>query len=117
MTPEELHILQHSLGVDQYGRGQMYRNHFCTGDGSIDYPVCMALVASGDMTRNANVEMYGGMDLFRVTQQGIEAVMANSPAPPKLSRSKQRYLDYLEADSNLTFGEWLKARSCKREAA
>lgn len=27
---------------------------------------------------------------------------------PKNWRSKQRYLDYLSADSSLTFGDWLK---------
>lgn len=117
MSPEELHILQHSLGVDQYGRGQMYRDHFVTGEGSVDHPICMALTEGGYMRRWPAVDLYGGSDLFRVTQQGREAVMAYSPAPPKVSRSKQRYLDYLNAESSLTFGEWIKARFGKREFA
>jgi len=117
MSPEQLHILQHSLGVDQYGRGQMYRDHFVTGEGSADHPICMFLVERGDMVRYPSVDLYGGMDLFRVTQQGRESVMAFSPASPKLSRSQKRYADYLEADSSLSFGEWLKARFGKREAA
>lgn len=31
----------------------------------------------------------------------------NSVNPIKISRSKQRYRDYLHADSSLTFKEWL----------
>ena len=29
LTQGQLEILQHALGVDQYGQGQMYRNYFC----------------------------------------------------------------------------------------
>ena len=31
MTLNQLHILQHSLGRDQYGHGTDYRNHYCAG--------------------------------------------------------------------------------------
>ena len=31
MTKRQLEILQHSLGVDQYGRGPQFRNHYCAG--------------------------------------------------------------------------------------
>lgn len=119
MDAKQLHILQHSLGVDQYGRGRMYRDHFVTGEGSIDHPVCMALAEAGYMTRHAKVEMFGGDDFFRVTQAGKEAVIANSPsppAPPKLTRSQQRYQDYLDDDINLSFGEWIKARERARRS-
>lgn len=40
---EHMHILQHALGLDQYGRGREYRNHFCTGPGSVDFLPCRAL--------------------------------------------------------------------------
>ena len=33
----KLHILQHSLGLDKYGDGNQYRNHFVTGPGSTDF--------------------------------------------------------------------------------
>lgn len=84
MDAGELHILQHSLGLDQYGRGTFYRNHFCTGEGSLDHPVCMSLVDQGFMTRRANIEMFGGMDMFYVTPLGRDAAVAHSPKPPKL---------------------------------
>jgi hypothetical protein len=107
----ELHILQHSLGIDQYGRGERYRNHFVTGEGSTDYPACMSLVAKGLMMRRDGSPLTGGDYLFRVTEAGQEFVTENSPAPPpepKLTRSQKRYRRYLEADCGVSFREWLK---------
>lgn len=104
---DDLHILQHSLGVDQYGRGDQYRSHFVTGEGSDDHPACMRLFEAGLMTMRANVDVMGGMDLFHVTDAGRQYVAEHSPAPPKLSRSKQRYQRYLDADCGLSFRDWL----------
>jgi hypothetical protein len=104
-----LHILQHSLGLNEYGQGRPYRNHFVTGPGSSDYDRCMALVAAGLMTRRAGSELTGGGDLFTVTDAGRAFVTENSPAPPTLTRGQHRYRRYLASDSGLTFGEWLKA--------
>ncbi|MBY2911394.1 hypothetical protein [Rhizobium leguminosarum] len=117
MDAKQLHILQHSLGIDQYGRGRMYRDHFVTDEGSNDHADCMALTSLGYMTRRANVSMYGGSDLFRVTDAGKVAAVEASPAPPTISASKQRYLDYLDADSSLSFGDWLKWKSKQRAEA
>ena len=47
ITPAQLEILQHALGVDQYGRGEMYRNHFCAGGD--DEATCRELVEMGYM--------------------------------------------------------------------
>lgn len=104
----ELHILQHSLGVDQYGRGDQYRNHFATGEGSVDHPICNTLVERKLMTVRRDYAPYGGMDVFFVTDEGKRWVADNSPAPPKLTRSQRRYQDYLDADTGLSFGEWLQ---------
>ncbi|PSS62488.1 hypothetical protein C6558_21050 [Ensifer sp. NM-2] len=117
MNPKLLHILQHSLGLDEFGRGSMCRNRFVTGEGSIDHPLCMELVKLGHMTRIANVEMFGGSDCFTVTEAGKIAAVANSPAPPKVSRSKQRYLDYLAFDSSMTFIEYCKWRDRRDRSA
>lgn len=106
----DLQILQHSLGVDQYGRGDQYRNHFCTGEGSTDHPICNDLVERGLMKVRRKVEHYGGMVVFFVTDEGRAWMLANSPAAPKLTRSQKRYRDYCDADSGLSFGEWLCVR-------
>jgi hypothetical protein len=90
-----LHILQHSLGVDKHGQGRQYRNHFVTGEGSIDHPDCSALVRAGLMTRQKGGALTGGDDAFFVTDAGKLYVAENSPPPPKLTRSQQRYRDWL----------------------
>lgn len=116
----ELHILQHALGVDQYGRGRRFRRHFVTGPGSDDYDACMSLVGKGLMTHRAGNELSGGDDVFLVTVEGERYVTEHSPPPPeapKLSRSQKRYQDYLDADSGWSFGEWLRYRAYKPESA
>ncbi|MET3652510.1 hypothetical protein [Dyella japonica] len=105
-----LQILQHSLGVDQFGRGSQYRNHFVTGEGSQDHRACMELVAKGLMTRRLGNALSGGDDVFFVTATGIDYVAVNSPAPPptpKLTRSQKRYQAFLRADTGLSFAEWI----------
>ena len=116
MDAKQLHILQHSLGLDEYGRGTFYRNRFVTGEGSKDHADCMALVELGFMSRVANVIPFGGSDCFTVTDEGKRAAVTNSPAPPKLSRSKQRYLDWLAYDSDMPFIDWLIWKTTKAGA-
>jgi len=108
-----LDILQHSLGVDQHGQGRQYRNYFCTGPGSTDYDQCVALVGEGLMTMRKHPlgAAADDMDLFHVTEAGKAYVAEHSPPPPKLSRAQQRYRQYLDADTCMSFGEWLKAQA------
>lgn len=110
MNTKLLHILRHSLGLDEYGRGTFYRNHFVTGEGSKDHADCMQLVTDGFMTVRSGNELSGGDDVFRVTEAGKAAVAEHSPAPPKLTRSQKRYQDYLDADCSMTFIEYLRYR-------
>lgn len=108
-----LHILQHSLGLDQHGRGRMYRNHFVTGEGSTEWPFCIEAVDRGLMVRRPGNVLSGGDDVFIVTDAGKRFVQAESPPPPplpKLTRSQNRYHQWLEADWFAgSFGEWLKS--------
>jgi len=109
MTKDQLHILQHSLGVDKYGQGPMYCNHFCAG--ADDEPICRELVAAGYMrvfAPNASPLPYYNCS---VTEEGKRAMLAESPKPPKLTRAQKRYREFLRAGSGLSFGEWLKYRS------
>lgn len=108
MNPKQLHILQHSLGLDDYGRGRAYRNHFATGTESDDYADCLALVEAGLMQGHGRQGIGGGMFGFTVTDAGKAAIREHSPKPPKVSRSRARYLQFLDADCDCTFGEWLK---------
>lgn len=118
---KKLHILQHAIGRDQHGQPRYphnpeFRNHFVTGPGSHDHPTCLELVAEGLMTRSAPSVLTGGDDCFHVTDAGRAWVRENSPPPPKLTRSQRRYEAFLDADSGLTFGEWLKTSFAKESA-
>ncbi len=112
MTDAQLHILRHALGIDDAGRGATYRNHFVTGVGSADHPHCIELVDSGHMERHAGNELTGGDDLFTVTESGLQ--VARPLLPERMTRSQRRYRAYLDADSGLHFGEWLRRGGAAR---
>lgn len=108
MNAELLHILQHSLGLDQYGQGTRYRNRFCTGPESKDFANCRTLADQGLMIDHGPHELFGGMHIFSVTQEGEHYIAQRSPKPPKLSKSKQRYQRFLEyGDSFDSFRDFL----------
>ena len=109
MTKQQLQIIQHSLGVDEYGRiprgfDDYTRNYFCAGGD--DETVCRELIAMGYMRQHQATALLPYFNCS-VTEAGIRAMRSESPKPPKLSRSQQRYRRFLEADSGLSFREWL----------
>lgn len=110
MTLKQLEILQHSLGLDQYGLGAMYRNHFCAGGD--DEQTCRELIALGYMRQHLTTEWLPYFNCS-VTDAGKEAVQRESPKPPKLTAGQARYRAFLKADCGVSFGEWLK--QSKRE--
>ncbi len=103
LTTRELEILQHALGVDQYGRGQMHRNHYCAGGD--DVADCAGLVALGLM-RSFRSEHWPYFNCT-VTDEGRSVMFRESPKPPKKTRSQLRYLRFLNWGCG-TFGEFLK---------
>lgn len=106
-TKSELSIVQHSLGVDQYGQGEMYRNHFA----SDPTPELENLVTHGLLADRGVVKWAGELHCYCVTKKGIRWMKKQSPAPPKVSRSQLRYrkwLDVQDCFGDMTFGEWLK---------
>lgn len=105
LTPRQLEILQHALGLDEYGRfprnwTDYTRNHFAAGAG--DEPSCRELISLGYMKEHART---GTFPYFNC-----------SPKPPKLTRSQRRYRDFLDADSGLSFGEWMKLKASAEAA-
>lgn len=103
MTAELIQILQHALGLDQYGQGKGSRNHFCAG--GTDVPLCRELVAMGYMEtfERSYLPHYN----CQVTDAGRAAVKEHSPVAPTLTRSQKRYRQYLDADTGVSFREWL----------
>jgi len=111
MNAKQLEILQHALGVDQFGQGKMYRNHFCAGGSDED--ICRELVALGFMTQHATTEWLPYFNCS-VSETGKRAMIEASPKPRKLTSAQRRYREFLNADSDMKFGEWLKWRSVSR---
>lgn len=121
MTDQQLQILQHSLGRDEYGRRpatnphEDYRNYFVTDPNTVDYPVCRDLESLGLMGSSQPPTFIDqGSVVFHVTDDGVREVERLSPKPPKLSRSKQRYQQYLDSECSESFGEYLKHRMYER---
>jgi len=113
MTPNQLHILQHSLGVDQHGQGDQYRNRYVCDKGNVDID---ALIADGLMVdRGSMGDLTGGMHVYMVTESGKLAMRESSPPPPRLTRSQKRYQAYLNEDPPMKFGEWLRDQKARRE--
>lgn len=107
MTKEQLSICQHALGLDCYGNGTGYRNHFVAGGD--DVVKCRELVTLGYMREYRPSDLSGGCPVFAVIEAGRDAVKAESPKPKKLTRSQRRYREFLDNDGMMKFGEWLKA--------
>lgn len=114
MKPELLQILQHSLGVDEHGLGNQYRNRFVTGPEGGDFQLCRELCRQGFMLDHGPKTMTGGMHFFSVTVEGIVAMRDASPKPPKISLARRRYLDFLSEDGSIPFGKWLKLRAGRK---
>jgi hypothetical protein len=113
MSKTRLSILQHALGVDQYGQGRQYRSHYVAGPGSDCWELLNTMVTEGLLVRHEPSQVFGNDYCFIVTPVGSEYVLVNSPKPPKLTRSQQNYKDFLSADSGMPFGEWIKNRNKK----
>jgi hypothetical protein len=103
-----LHCLQHALGLDDYGQGTAFRNHYVCGPGHHGWDLCMAHVEAGRMWRAEPCELFGGDYCFVVTDAGREYVREHSPKPPKVSRAKTRYRAWLRSNADMSFGEWLQ---------
>lgn len=108
-TAEQLHILQHSLGLDQYGQGRDYRNHYVAGPETDCWPDLQILVNAGWMEdHGAQQKLCGGAHYLSVTREGRKAIRTHSPKPPKLTKGRRVYLAYLNLDFGISFGEFLK---------
>lgn len=55
-------------------------------------------------------DISGGDHIFVVTDAGKAYIAEHSPPEPKRTRGQERYCRFLEADSGLSFGEWLKTK-------
>ena len=126
MNSTHLHILQHALGVDQYGRNPhrpnsddefgCYRNLFITSPTCPDGLLCQELVALDHMHDHGPQRIAGGMHCYTVTQAGYDAMRAASPAPPKLTRGQRTYRAFREVGDLFPdgFAQFLRSPDLKR---
>lgn len=120
LTAEQLHILQHSMGLDQHGRGTKYRNHYADHEQSPHWLDLHILVAAGLMEDRGRIAAWGNLTCFTVTPEGERAIAEQSPKPPKVSPARQRWLqwrDVADAYFPMKFGEWLKRKLYKTDEA
>lgn len=75
MTPKQIELARHALGLTHYRQRKSYRNHFVTGEGTDDHIHWMAMVAAGEAKRRAGSPMTGGDDCFWLTRMGAEQVL------------------------------------------
>lgn len=68
LTARQLDVLRHSLGLDERGRGSMYRNHFVAG--GEDETTCRELVSLALMVEGRRSDLTGGDPVFFVTGAG-----------------------------------------------
>jgi hypothetical protein len=114
VTKEELDIIEHATGRDYNPRHD--RNYVLVGKGSRDLEVCRSLTERGFMRGGQEIGWCANDSHFTVTEAGEREYLRLRP-PPKLTRSQQRYEQYLREDSGMKFGEWLKCQAYKREVA
>ena len=116
-TEEELEVMQHSLGCDEFGQGQQYRNHFVYDPERSYGLICESLVAKGLMTRGRKDELTGGSQCYHVTDAGKAVMASESKLPPAQTASQRRYAAFLDEDSGLTFREWLSYQKHRKQHA
>lgn len=115
ITPEQLDILRHALGLNDRGSTDAgRRNWFATTPDSRDGQICQQLVAAGLMDDCGLVKWTPGEHVYRATGAG-KLIAATSVTPePNMTRSQRRYAEYLSADSGETFGEWLSRKKVSK---
>jgi hypothetical protein len=68
MTETQRQLARHALGFPNK-TNTSYRNHFCTGPGSTDYPEWEAMVVAGEAVKRTGPH-WGGDDMFYLTLKG-----------------------------------------------
>ena len=92
MTDKQRDLARHALGFPNK-KHTSYRNHFCTGAGSDDYPHWEEMVAQGDAVKRSGPH-WGGDDMFYLTLKG--ALAARNPKE-HLSREDAQNMREMES--------------------
>jgi hypothetical protein len=74
MTPHQIDLARHALGLVRDDTRCSYRNHFVAGNDHADYEEWMKMVEAGAAVRR-QVQGFGGDDLFYLTLDGAKAAL------------------------------------------
>jgi hypothetical protein len=81
LSKEEVHILRHSLGLNN--SRDYYRNYFATSEWSDPYSYCQSLVAKGFMERRKDfINTERSAFVFNVTPLGIAVAKETKEGEP-----------------------------------
>lgn len=108
MTPTsyQISLLQHTIGVRPDQRSP-HRNHFVAGSGHQDMPHLERLVGGGLMeVRRSPAFLDDGDIVFAATEAG-KATALQHLAPPPPPPKRNRYDEFLSADSDESLGAFL----------
>lgn len=108
LTPQHLHILRHSLGLDDNGHGREYRNHYVSGPGHHSCRLLQELVTAGYMEeRRSPGFLAKGDKCFYVTEKGRGVAWVPEPVLSPRKRRWQAFTDVREALPDLSFKTFL----------
>jgi hypothetical protein len=72
LTPEQRHVLRHTLGLDHRVGCEPYRNHYCANEGD---PVLAELARRGLMELVSRLKDWLPYDTYRCTDAGRAAAV------------------------------------------
>lgn len=108
LTPEQIHILQHSLGLSKR-HDKPYRNYYAVGTSSDCIRDLETLVSKGLMANGGKSPVNSEMVYYYVTDQGRKVAFDNLPKDTRTPGQKryERFLYACDAFPDLTFKEFL----------
>jgi len=96
MNDTQTKLARHALGLPNK-QNTSYRNRFCTGPGSTDYPEWQAMVEQGD-AREHKGTMWGGDSMFTLTLKAALEVRGPKEHLSREDAEEMRQMDKRKAE-------------------
>lgn len=114
LSPEQMHILQHSLGLSKR-HDKPYRNYYTVYAESRDIQDLERLATKGLMANGGKSPVNADMIYFYVTEKGRQVAIENLPEDKRSPGQKryERFLDLKDVCPDLTFKEFLTGKRWK----
>lgn len=99
ISQSSVELMQHALGINERNR-EPYRNYFLSSHEDNEWE---ELVSKGLATSYPAPNGVCGDIYYQVTDEGKDVAISQLPEPKK----QTKYDEYLDADTCITFAEWL----------